>query len=210
MLETFINFCNNDVPTITSNFREINNYLLYSNYNEKGLLIDAVLKSKDPVKGMNYLLQYQKANKTIFIFVPEFLKMQNTFENTYYHPEGNVFTHTCVVVRKCKPELRWAALYHDVGKIIDPTYTNHVECSLRLFDRDVANYNPDIDIEKNRWIIKNHMNIKNYFNIPEYDKNLLNNHMWLNDLLEFDIANDMINSGKNAKNISSMLNLKEF
>ncbi len=56
--------------------------------------------------------------------LPEIQKMKGVEQPPQYHPEGDVFTHTLLLLDQleagCSPTLAWAALLHDVGK--PPTY----------------------------------------------------------------------------------------
>ena len=50
--------------------------------------------------------------------------MQGVAQPPEYHPEGDVWIHTLLLLEKlpagCKPTLAWGALLHDVGK--PPTF----------------------------------------------------------------------------------------
>jgi len=70
--------------------------------------------------------------------------MEKTEQNPDYHPEGNVFAHTLLVVdeaAKRRNESRnprvfmWAALLHDVGK---PETTKWRKGKLTAYDHDIA------------------------------------------------------------------------
>ena len=55
--------------------------------------------------------------------LPEVDKMFSTPENTQTHPEGNVGAHAILAVKyvaKCSPVVKFAALMHDIGKILTP------------------------------------------------------------------------------------------
>jgi len=56
--------------------------------------------------------------------LPEIAKMQGVAQPPQYHPEGDVFTHTLLLLDQlkpgCSPTLAWGALLHDVGK--PPTF----------------------------------------------------------------------------------------
>lgn len=52
------------------------------------------------------------------VFFPQIWHMKYQNHNNPYHMEGSVFNHTMMVVDKAKTvEGRWAALFHDVGKV---------------------------------------------------------------------------------------------
>lgn len=52
--------------------------------------------------------------------LPEVTRMKNVAQPEQFHPEGDVFVHTCLVMDALKadptPAIAWAALLHDVGK----------------------------------------------------------------------------------------------
>lgn len=51
--------------------------------------------------------------------LPEVSAMQGTQQPPEYHPEGDVFTHTCLMLNEMRTsdiQLAWAVLLHDVGK----------------------------------------------------------------------------------------------
>jgi len=56
--------------------------------------------------------------------LPEISAMKGVEQPAEYHPEGDVFVHTLLVLENlpqpCPPELAWGALLHDVGK--PPTF----------------------------------------------------------------------------------------
>ena len=74
-----------------------------------------------------------------------------------YHPEGDVFTHLVqtfhIAMRESEDiDLIFAALLHDVGKIVGPH--GHADYSLSLLKEHIS--------EKTAWLIKQHMRV-NYF-----------------------------------------------
>jgi len=56
--------------------------------------------------------------------LPEIAKMQGVAQPPQFHPEGDVWTHTLLLLDQlepgCSPTLAWGALLHDVGK--PPTF----------------------------------------------------------------------------------------
>lgn len=56
--------------------------------------------------------------------LPEIARMKGVEQPPQFHPEGDVWVHTLLVIEKlptgCAPTLGWAALLHDVGK--PPTF----------------------------------------------------------------------------------------
>jgi len=75
--------------------------------------------------------------------LPEIAAMKGVEQPPQYHPEGDVFVHTLLLLEKlphpCPPTLAWGALLHDVGK--PPTFRvapdrirfdGHVEIGIRM------------------------------------------------------------------------------
>src|ERR1019366_5353933 len=70
--------------------------------------------------------------------LPEIAAMKGVEQSPEYHPEGDVFVHTLLLLEKlpsgCSKTLAWGALLHDVGK--PPTYRirfdGHVEVGVRM------------------------------------------------------------------------------
>jgi putative nucleotidyltransferase with HDIG domain len=69
--------------------------------------------------------------------LPEMVKMKGVAQPAQFHPEGDVFTHTLMLLEQLEPgsecTLAWGALLHDVGK--PPTY--RVARDRIRFDRHV-------------------------------------------------------------------------
>ena len=75
--------------------------------------------------------------------LPEISAMKGVEQPPQFHPEGDVFVHTLLLLEKlqagCSPTLAWGALLHDVGK--PPTFRvapdrirfdGHVEVGLKM------------------------------------------------------------------------------
>ena len=78
--------------------------------------------------------------------LPEISKMKGVEQPPEFHPEGDVFVHTLLLLDNlpypCPPTLAWGALLHDVGK--PPTFRlapdrirfdNHVEVGVKMAER---------------------------------------------------------------------------
>ena len=81
--------------------------------------ISKILLSTSPGKGIRLLDKYHILN----IFLPEILEMKNVQQPPDFHPEGDVFVHTCLVLDKLSEsisensiEVVYGALFHDIGK----------------------------------------------------------------------------------------------
>src|SRR5450631_3149228 len=75
--------------------------------------------------------------------LPEISRMKGVQQPAEFHPEGDVFVHTLLLLENlpqpCPPPLAWGALLHDVGK--PPTFRiapdrirfdNHVDVGMRM------------------------------------------------------------------------------
>jgi poly(A) polymerase len=101
--------------------------------------LDRVLMGHDPEAGLDALLQVG-ALDAIF---PEVQAMVGFGDGEWRHKD--VWKHTKQVVRQAVPrlEVRWAALFHDIGKVrtrsISPDgkvhFLGHAEVGTRMFDR---------------------------------------------------------------------------
>ncbi len=72
-------------------------------------------------------------SKLVDYILPEIQPMKDCQQNPYWHPEGDVLTHTVKVMEGLvneKPLLQLAALFHDIGKpatmAIDPNDPNRI------------------------------------------------------------------------------------
>lgn len=79
-------------------------------------------------------------------------KLEGIEQEKKFHPEGNVWNHTCMVTDKAaevssfagdKRSFMWAALLHDVGKV---TNTKWIRGRWRSYDHDTAGANIVRDI----------------------------------------------------------------
>ena len=81
--------------------------------------ISKILLSLSPARGIKLLDKYHILNT----FIPEILEMKNIQQPPDFHPEGDVFVHTCLVLDKLSEstsensiEVVYGALFHDIGK----------------------------------------------------------------------------------------------
>ena len=101
--------------------------------------LDRVMLGKDPESGLEALL----ASGALDVLLPEVKHLVGFGDGEWRHKD--VWKHTKQVVRQAVPrlEVRWAALFHDVGKVktrsISPTgevhFFGHAEVGARMFDR---------------------------------------------------------------------------
>ncbi len=64
-------------------------------------------------------LQLLHATGLLDVLLPEVARLSGVEQPAQYHPEGDVFEHTCAMLRHMtapSPELAWSALLHDIGK----------------------------------------------------------------------------------------------
>jgi len=74
------------------------------------------------------------------VVLPEISAMHGVEQPPQYHPEGDVWIHTMMMIEKlpegCSPTLAWGVLLHDVGK--PPTFRSAAETGDRIrFDNHV-------------------------------------------------------------------------
>lgn len=102
-------------------------------------LCKLLLRSNRPSLGFEFL-----ATSNLIRFFPELAAMLGVEQEAEWHPEGDVFVHTLMVVdeaansRRGEDEdlaLMWGALCHDIGK---PTTTQRIDGRVRSFQHDVA------------------------------------------------------------------------
>ncbi len=127
--------------------------------------------------------------------LPEVAKMKGVEQPPQFHPEGDVWVHTLLLLAglpaECPPALAWGALLHDVGK--PPTFRigpdrirfdGHVEVGVRIAEEicrrlRFANH----ETEQILSLIANHMRfadvrkmkestLKRFFRLEEFDQHL--------------------------------------
>jgi len=127
--------------------------------------------------------------------LPEIVRMQGVEQPPQYHPEGDVFTHTLLLLDQleagCSPTLAWAALLHDVGK--PPTYRNapdrirfdgHVEVGVAMAAEILRRFRfSNDDTHQILALIQNHMRfadaprmktstLKRFFRLQNFEEHL--------------------------------------
>lgn len=105
---------------------------------------DHLLTDEKPSLYLKKILDEGKLSKYPFSMIGELSEVE---QNPKYHPEGNVFIHTVMVVdegalirdkSKNKKEFMWALLLHDIGK--KPT--------TKIRNGKLTSYNHDIEGKK--------------------------------------------------------------
>jgi len=85
--------------------------------------ITKIITGNNPGQGMTILSEFGLLKHVI----PEIEFLKGVEQPAEFHPEGDVFFHTCLVLdmledaKKNNPEVAYGALFHDVGK--PPTFT---------------------------------------------------------------------------------------
>jgi len=127
--------------------------------------------------------------------LPEVAKMKGVAQPPQYHPEGDVWVHTMLLLEGlpagCPAPLAWAALLHDVGKPatfrIAPDrirFDGHVEVGVRIVTEICRRLRfPNHETEQILLLIANHMRfgevrkmkestLKRFFRLPHFDQHL--------------------------------------
>lgn len=132
--------------------------------------------------------------------LPEITKLHGVQQPPEYHPEGDVWIHTLLLLEKLpagvSPTLAWGALLHDVGKPAtfhapDPTdpndrirFNGHVEVGVRISEVILARLHfSNEEIDQIVALVKNHMRfgdvrhmrestLKRFLRLPRFDEHL--------------------------------------
>ncbi|MFQ5739511.1 MAG: CCA tRNA nucleotidyltransferase [Acidobacteriota bacterium] len=99
-----------------------------------------VLVGPDPARGLQLMLR----SGILGVILPEVAAMQGVEQPPQFHPEGDVFVHTCLMfqlARQLDPSMALGVLLHDVGKPLTFTvrerirFDGHAEVGARMADR---------------------------------------------------------------------------
>jgi putative nucleotidyltransferase with HDIG domain len=128
--------------------------------------------------------------------LPEISKLHNVAQPPEYHPEGDVWIHTLLLLEKLptgvSPTLAWGALLHDVGK--PATFSHkphdrirfncHVEVGVRIAHQILRRLRfSNEDCAQILALVENHMRfgdvekmkestLKRFFRLPKFDEHL--------------------------------------
>jgi poly(A) polymerase len=127
--------------------------------------------------------------------LPEIDAMKGVEQPPQFHPEGDVFVHTLLLLEKlphpCTPTLAWGALLHDVGK--PPTFRrapdrirfdNHVDVGVKMAEAICRRLRfSNDDTEQILALVDNHMRFgdvqrmktstfKKFVRLPHFDEHL--------------------------------------
>ncbi len=132
--------------------------------------LDRVVMGSDPEAGLDALL----ANGALDAFFPEVKAMVGFGDGEWRHKD--VWKHTKQVVRQAVPrlEVRWASLFHDIGKVktrsISPDgkvhFFGHAEVGARMFDkleRRMGLFGPEPALQSTvRFLVLHHLRANQY------------------------------------------------
>jgi poly(A) polymerase len=132
--------------------------------------------------------------------LPEALRMKGVEQPPQFHPEGDVWVHTMLLLEKLKPgvspTLAWGALLHDIGKPAtfrppDPKkpgdrirFDGHVEVGVRMSEEILGRLRfSNEDEEQIVALVKNHMRfgdvmqmrestLKRFLRLAKFDEHL--------------------------------------
>jgi poly(A) polymerase len=132
--------------------------------------------------------------------LPEVLRMKGVEQPPQFHPEGDVWVHTLLLLEKLQPgvsaTLAWGALLHDIGKPAtfrppDPKkpgdrirFDGHAEVGVRMTEEILARLRfSNEDTEQIVALVKNHMRfgdilqmrestLKRFLRLPKFDEHL--------------------------------------
>ena len=115
--------------------------------------------------------------------LPEAVKMHGVEQPPEWHPEGDVWTHTMMLLENleagCPPTLAWGALLHDIGKPatyhLDRSgpkerirFNGHVEVGVRIAEVILKRLRfSNDDIEQILALVKNHMRFGDILEMKE-------------------------------------------
>ena len=132
--------------------------------------------------------------------IPEATRMHGVQQPPQFHPEGDVWTHTMLLLEKLQPgasaTLAWGALLHDIGKPAtyrapnpnDPSdrirFNGHVEVGVRIAEEILGRMRfSNEDTAQIVALVKNHMRfgdvlqmrqstLKRFLRLPRFDEHL--------------------------------------
>jgi poly(A) polymerase len=127
--------------------------------------------------------------------LPEISAMKGVQQPPEFHPEGDVFVHTLLLLenlpRPCPPTLAWGALLHDVGKPATfraapdrIRFDDHVDVGVKIAEEICARLRfSNHDTDQVLALVDNHMRfghvtrmkestLKKFFRLPSFDQHL--------------------------------------
>jgi poly(A) polymerase len=135
------------------------------------------------------------ANGLLAEVLPEIARMHGVEQPPQFHPEGDVWAHTLLLLEKlppaCSPTLAWGALLHDVGKPATfrrapdrIRFDGHVEIGVRIAEDILRRLRfSSEETSQILLLIRNHMRfgdvqqmkestLKRFFRLPRFEEHL--------------------------------------
>jgi len=133
-------------------------------------------------------------------------QLKNVEQTLDYHPEGNVWNHTGIIVGEMRKDglddiMLWCGLFHDLGKLETTVYNekkerwtayNHEKVSTDLLIQFKHIVPPHIQFDKLVWLVSNHMKPKFLDNMRAKKREKLMNHEWFDELSLFNYYDNMV------------------
>jgi poly(A) polymerase len=148
--------------------------------------------------GARHAFELLDTSGLLAVILPESVKMQGVEQPPEFHPEGDVWVHTMLLIERleagCSPTLAWGALLHDIGK--PATYqapqhpgdrirfNGHVEVGVRIAEVILARLRfSREETEQIISLVKNHMRfgdvtrmkrstLTRFLRMPRFDEHL--------------------------------------
>jgi putative nucleotidyltransferase with HDIG domain len=140
-------------------------------------------------------LEFLDATGLLAEVLPEVVRMKGVEQPPQFHPEGDVWVHTLIMMEglsiDCPPALAWGTLLHDIGKPatfrVAPDrirFDGHVEAGLRIAEEICRRLRfPNHETEQILALIANHMRfgavrsmkestLKRFFRLEHFDQHL--------------------------------------
>lgn len=146
-------------------------------------------------KNRSSALQDMKKLGVLEMILPEINDMIGIEQPKEFHEEGDVFTHTCLVLKSlpknASRELAFSALLHDVGKPRTFTITDRIrfnshqeigkEMTIQILKRLKFS---NKDIKKISWLVAHHMILPDILKMRPARQNYWFSHEYFKDLLK--------------------------
>lgn len=145
--------------------------------NENQLFLEIqehLIKDEKPSEYLNQIYELEEFSEYPFNMLK---KLKDTEQSEKYHPEGNVWNHTMMVVDECAKlkkksanavALMWASLLHDIGK---PQTTKFRRGRLTSYDHDKVG--AELSKEFLSFFIKDEDLIKEVSTLVKYHMHIL-------------------------------------
>lgn len=135
--------------------------------------LSRILTGANPRRGFELLDE----TRLLAEILPEVARMKGVEQPPDYHPEGDVWTHTLLMLgllRYAPLDLAWGCLLHDVGKPVTQTFEDRIrfsqhekagaEIARAILER--LRYPRDL-VERVAWLVAQHMRFKDAMRMNE-------------------------------------------